>query len=291
MKKTTKKIGFILISFIGAILVVSIVASAKTTSRLNKPYDVTPEYIEIPTGIASIEEGRRLVSIYCIECHGKNLEGKNFSDDPSIIFLDTPNLTTGEGGVGSFYSDEDWVRAIRHGINPDGRPLVVMPSQYFYNFSDEDLGQIIAYIKSAPPENRITQETAFGFLGKVLIGLGLFEDVISAEVIDHDGPRPIAPEAKVSVEFGNYLVDTFRCKSCHSKSLSGAPPQLPDSPPAPNLTQGGYMKNFSADIFTQIIRARKSDFMPFEFVANMNDEELESIWLFLESLPAIEDNN
>lgn len=291
MMKTLKKIGFSLVSIIGVILVVSIVASAKTTSRLNKLYDIKPEHVEIPTDNASIEEGRRLVSIYCNDCHEKNLEGKNFSDDPSIMILDTPNLTTGEGGVGSFYSDEDWVRSIRHGVNPDGRALFVMPAQNYYNFSDEDLGQIIAYIKSAPPENRTPQEATFGFLGKVMIGLGLFEDVISAEVIDHDGPRPIAPEAEVSVEFGNYLVDTFRCKSCHSESLSGAPPQMPDSPPAPNLTKGGHMRHYSAEIFTLIIRAGKSDIMPFEFIANMNDEELESIWLYLEYLPGGEENH
>ncbi len=291
MKEILKKIGYILIIIIGIIFVVGIAASISTTNRLQKPYDISSEHVEIPTDNASIEEGKRLASIYCIECHDQNLAGKNYSDDPSVVFLDTANLTAGEGGVGSFYTNEDWVRAIRHGVNPDGRALFVMPSQYFYNFSDEDLGQIIAYLKSAPSENRTAQETTYGFLGKVLIGLGLFEDVISAEVIDHDGPRPIAPDAEGSVEFGNYLVDTFRCKSCHGESLSGLPPQMPGSPPAPNLTRGGYMKNFSADIFIQIIRARKSDFMPFEFITNMNDEELESIWLYLESLPAIEEDN
>lgn len=291
MKKTLIIIGYIFTSIIGIILIVSFIASNSTINRLNKPYDISPEYVEIPTDNASIKEGKRLASIYCIECHDTNLAGKNYSDDPSFVVIDTSNLTAGEGGVGSFYTDEDWVRSIRHGVNPDGRGLFVMPSQYFYNLSDEDLGQIIAYIKSVPSEDRTPQETTYGFLGKVLIGLGLFEDVITAEIIDHTGPRPIAPEAEVSIGFGNYLVATFRCRSCHGEPLSGLPPQLPGSPPAPNLTQGGYLKSFTVDIFIQIIRARKSEFMPFEFIANMNDEELESIWLYLESLPALEDNN
>lgn len=144
MKKTLKIIGYIFTSIIGIILIVSFIASNSTTSRLNKPYDISPEYVEIPTDNASIKEGKRLASIYCIECHDTNLAGKNYSDDPSFVYIDTSNLTAGEGGVGSFYTDEDWVRSIRHGVNPDGRGLFVMPSQYFYNLSDEDLGQIIA---------------------------------------------------------------------------------------------------------------------------------------------------
>ena len=47
----------------------------------------------------------------------------------------------------------------RRGLSPcdsawhwnDGKPLVIMPPQYFNKFSDQDLGDIVAYLKSLPP--------------------------------------------------------------------------------------------------------------------------------------------
>jgi hypothetical protein len=60
------------------------------------------------------------------------------------------NLTRGAGGVGGQFSDADWVRAIRHGVGLDGKPLLFMPSQVFAALSDPDLADIIAYVKSVP---------------------------------------------------------------------------------------------------------------------------------------------
>ena len=43
--------------------------------------------------------------------------------------LAAPNLTRGAGGLGSTFTDTDWVRAIRHGIHRDGTSLLIMPSE------------------------------------------------------------------------------------------------------------------------------------------------------------------
>jgi len=45
------------------------------------------------------------------------------------------------------------VRAIRHGVDEEGKPLLVMPAQDFYYLSDKDLGAVIAYVRSVPPVN------------------------------------------------------------------------------------------------------------------------------------------
>ena len=72
-----------------------------------------------------------------------------------FMLLNAPNLTRGAGGVAAGYSDDAaWVRAIRHGLNPQGRALVIMPSEVFYFLSDEDLGALVAYVKSLPPVER-----------------------------------------------------------------------------------------------------------------------------------------
>ena len=42
------------------------------------------------------------------------------------------NLTRGKGGIGSSYTDADYVRAIRHGVGRNGRPLLTMPTDALY---------------------------------------------------------------------------------------------------------------------------------------------------------------
>ncbi len=82
--------------------------------------------------------------------------GADFFNDPALAVIDAPNLTPGQGGVGAHFSDADWVRAIRHGIDPTGRPLLIMPSRNYYHLSDEDLGKVIAYLKHALPGHSVT---------------------------------------------------------------------------------------------------------------------------------------
>ena len=114
-------------------------------------------------------------------------------------------------------------------------------------------------------------------------------DVFSVESIAHD-VRPPAPAKGVSAEYGEYLVSTFGCQTCHGDNLAGGYGPEPGSPLAPNLTPGGNLANFTDEVFINFIRARQSDFMPFESLAKMSDDELSAIWLYLQSLPSVETN-
>ena len=51
-------------------------------------------------------------------------------------------MTRGKGGIAGRFTDQDWVRAIRHGVRPEGR----MPSKEYYALSDADLGALIAQL-------------------------------------------------------------------------------------------------------------------------------------------------
>jgi hypothetical protein len=51
------------------------------------------------------------------------------------------NLASGTGGL-SGYKDEDWVRAIRHGVMRDGRGVFLMPSVEYAHLSDADVGVV-----------------------------------------------------------------------------------------------------------------------------------------------------
>ena len=158
---------------------------------------------------------------------GANLAGRVFLDNPVIGLIATTNLTSGNGGVGNELSDADWVQAIRHGVRPDGKPLLIMPAGEFYYLSDADLGAVIAYIKSLPPVDNELPAKKIGPLFRVAMTT---MDVvfIPAEVIDHTVQRPISPEAGVTVEYGKYLAIT--CTSCHGPGFSGGPiPMVPPS--------------------------------------------------------------
>jgi mono/diheme cytochrome c family protein len=257
-------------------------------TRLNKKYQLQPRAVTIPTDPASLKAGEHLVSIYCMNCHGENLAGTDFFNNPSLAVVDASNLTAGIGGIGGEYSDLDWVRAIRHGADPQGKALFIMPAGDFHHFSDEDLGNIIAYLKSIPPVDRESNDFSITLIGRVLLAAGAFGNVLNVETIDHNGSRPDSPARGVTQEYGEYLVKTFGCRTCHGQGLSGGVGPEPGSPIAPNLTPGDNLQYWSGQDFVNNVRARRSEWMPFESLSKMTDSELQAIFMYLQSLPALE---
>jgi mono/diheme cytochrome c family protein len=288
MKKVLKWTGVVLGGSIGVIILAMLGLSLRANARLNKTYQIQPEVVTIPTDRDAIAEGERLASFYCTGCHGENLGGTDFFSEPALAVVDTPNLTSGDGGIGNQYSDADWVRAIRHGVDPQGTPLFVMPAKDFYYLSDEDLGQIIAFLKTLPPIDNASNDFSFTIMGRVLLGAGVFGDVLNAETIDHAGPRPESPVFGATEEYGEYLVNTIGCHTCHGQELSGGQDPAPGAPPGPNLTPGGNLGGWTEATFITTVRTRQSEWMPFESLAKMSDDELRAIWTYLQALPELE---
>lgn len=287
MKGMIKWIGLVGVGLLVLLLLVALGLSWRASSRLNRVYDIAPEALFIPADADAIAEGQRLVAIYCADCHSDDLGGADFFNDPTLAVVDAPNLTRGQGGVGAQLTDADWVRAIRHGVGHDGHPLFAMPSRNFYSFSDEDLGQIIAYLEQAPPVDRAANDRSTTLLGRVLLAVGVFGDLIDAEIVDHRAARPVAPPPGVTVEYGKYLADTFGCRTCHGAQLAGGKDPDPDAPPGPNLTPGAKLGTWDEQTFLTTIRTRQSEWMPFERLKHMTDEELQAVWIYLQSLPAL----
>ena len=247
--------------------------------------------MNIPTDAEGIARGKHIVESYglCVECHGENLAGDIMSEDPVFGKLAGSNLTAGRGGVGGTYSDIDFVRAIRHGVGSDGKPLVIMPAQHFNRFSDDDVGAIVAYLKDLPPVDNEEAKTGFGPLGRIF---ALFVgEALPARIIDHDAPRPVAPPAGVTKEYGEYL--TEMCTICHGEHLSGGsvPGESGDAPKAPNLTLL-VRANWTEDNFITVLRTGVNlsgkrldpEMMPWNRFTNMTDDELQALWLYFSSL-------
>jgi hypothetical protein len=106
--------------------------------------------------------------------------------------------------------------------------------------------------------------------------------------------RPATPAVGVTKEYGEYL--TTVCSVCHGESLSGGKvPGDPDSPLAPNLTvltrAGWSEQDFVTAMRTGVTVSGKqldNEFMPWESIGKMTDNELSAVWLLLSSLESRE---
>ncbi len=327
MKKFAKWAGIVFGALVGLIVVGSVVIHFKSQARLRRAYEVPNEAISIPKDAKSIGRGKHIFQFRgCEACHSSggyidlsdstqpfdshlnlpaqdvpHMEGHIYLDDPAVGRVVASNLTSGKGGIGGNYSDQEWVQAIRHGIRADQTPLLFMPATEFYFLSDADLGAVIAYIKSAPAVDNVLPPSTLSWMGKVAMTLVPTITFIPAELIPHHAPRPIAPEVGITPAYGEYL--THSCKVCHGLSMSGGRiPGFPSSwPPAPNLTFGtgsalpawteeGFMSTLRTGVTPEGITLR-GEYMPWKSYKFMNDEELKPVWVYLQSLPTLEYGN
>jgi len=284
----------ILGGLVGLLVVAFVILYSIGTARANKTYNIPITVSPIPSDAAAIQRGEHLAATFslCQRCHGDDLSGKLDFDVPGLVTIPTPNLTAGSGGVGALYTDEDWVRAIRHGVGRDGRGLMIMTTKAFQALSDEDLGALIAYVKQAPPVDHKLPARSIATLGRLMMALGMFPPS-AVDEIDHTQPAPPAPELGVTVAYGEYLAHI--CTECHGAQLNGIPFGPPgEEVPSPNLTRGGELAAWSEANFIQTIRSgvtpkgkALSIDMPWVYFGRMSDDELNAVWLYLRSLPAL----
>jgi mono/diheme cytochrome c family protein len=281
-----------------AVILVIVVSSLIYSSnrKLNKTWQIEPAAISLPTDSISIAEGMARARVLCLECHGEGFGGKEFFVDDKLGRIESHNLTPGKGGIGGLYTDIDWIRAIRHGIGKDGRPLVVMPANDYQHMSEEHLAEIIAYLKTLPPVDKEWQEKPeLKSITKLLAALGAFGSFVPAEFIDHEAGYPVAPLEAPTSEYGEYLVNIFGCKTCHGMELNGGKDPNPNAPFSPNITPGGNLGKWSEAEFHKAMTTgwtpegkQMSLFMPWKATANMSDVEIEAVYKYLQSLPKLE---
>lgn len=261
--------------------------------KMRRHVDVPVQPVAMRSDGAALERGRYLyASRGCVDCHGANGAGRLFLDDGNGLRIAGPNITTGPGGVVAGYRPEDWVLSIRHGVNPQGRPLMIMPSEDYNRLTDDDLASLIAYLRALPPTAGEGAVVELPLPVRALYGLGYIKD--AAARIDHTLP-PSAPVPEgVTVAHGEYLASM--CQGCHGAGLAGGrvPGSPPDWPPAANLTPGegtALALYPDADSLIAMFRSgRRPDgsavkVMPFESLSEMSDTDLRALHLYLKSLP------
>jgi mono/diheme cytochrome c family protein len=289
MKRLLRWVGIAVLVLVG--LVAALVGYVYISSGLlmARTYQVGQvPHVTVRSDPASVARGKYLYEhvAACGECHGADLGGKVVERSFMMGTLASVNLTRGQGGVGTSSSDEDFVRALTHGVKRDGRSVIFMPSSD-YQFTEADLGALLGYIRSVPPVDRTPPATAVGPMTRAL---GLFMDfpLAPAARIDHANVRlAAAPNAADAAASGAYLVSSAGCRSCHGANFTGGggPP-----PGAANITPVG-IGGWTEGQFLTAIRDHKrpngttiTEAMPLVY-GQMSDGDLHAVYAFLKTLP------
>jgi mono/diheme cytochrome c family protein len=262
--------------------------------RMARQVDVKVQPVALRSDAAGLERGRYLfASRGCVDCHGSHGGGRVFADNGSDLRIKGPNITRGPGGVVASYQPQDWVRAIRHGVAPGGRPLMIMPSEDYNRLTDADLGALVAYVQSLPPATGTGAEVKLPLPARVLYGFGAIDD--AAAKIDH-ALAPAQPVGEgVTLEHGRYVANM--CQGCHGPQLAGGriPGSPPDWPAAANLTPvgtSGMSAYAQPEAFMKMLKTgKRADgsairIMPFESLRELNETDMRALHLYLKSLPA-----
>ncbi|MEO5607874.1 MAG: c-type cytochrome [Polaromonas sp.] len=229
----------------------------------------------------------------CAECHGVTGGGREFINDGKGMRIKSPNISPGEGSVVVHYTPEDWMRTVRHGVKPDGRTVFIMPSEDYNQFTQDDLGALVAYARSLPPASGSAAVVELSLPVKLMYGYGAIED--AAQKINHSLAPPQPIPANVSAAHGAYVANM--CIGCHGPGLSGGkiPGTPPDWAPAANLTPGpgSALKRYpSAEQFVAMLRSGKRPdgtaitVMPFESLGKLNDVDARAVYAYLQTMPA-----
>jgi len=246
----------------------------------------------------AVERGQHLVTARytCTSCHGTNFGGGVMVDAFPLGRLLGPNLTLGAGSRTADWKPQDWDRIVRHAVLRDGHGAV-MPSEDFQHMSDQELSDIICYIRSLPPVDNTVPKSTFGPVGRVLVATGKMR-LAASMISSHTTPHQVRPpEEAASAEFGKHLASV--CMGCHGPDFSGGPIAGgdPSWPPARNLTPHSTgLKEWTYDQFVAALaKGQRPDgsalrapmTLMTSYGQSMKDVERRALWAYLQSLPPI----
>jgi mono/diheme cytochrome c family protein len=198
---------------------------------------------------AAVERGRYIFAAAgCLGCHtrakpkGTPLAGDHRLATPLGDFY-TPNITPDpEHGIGA-WSLDDFKRAMRQGLAPDGTVYFpAFPYASYTGMTDADLADLWAYLKSVPPvaEPVRVHDLTFPFNMRVLIWPWRF-------LYFEEGWTAVDPGKPEQWNRGAYLSNALgHCGECHTQrnllgGLDRARPfagnsRGPDGKGVPNIT-------------------------------------------------------
>jgi mono/diheme cytochrome c family protein len=233
---------------------------------------------------------------------GKGQELKGMGLPGRVVAANiTPDRETGIGA----WTDGEKIRAIREGVDRDGRTLFpMMPYAEYRSMSDYDVESLVAYLDSLPPIRNQLPKTQVPFPVSILI---------------RSAPRPahtvMAPQRGRTAEYGAYLVTIGGCAGCHTQEEHGKPKidmrlaggrefQTPwgvvasaNISPDPETGIGSWNESYFIQRFTlqkqsahtgsRPVGPKQFTLMPWLNLSQMNEDDLAAIFKYLQTQPAI----
>ncbi len=271
---------------------------------------------------AQVERGRYLAHhvAVCLDCHSKR--------DWGLFAAPPVEGTWGQGGEvfdeeaglpGTYYAgnitpagigewtDGEVYRAITAGVGQDGRPLFpIMPYREYGQLADPDLYAIIAYLRTLEPIEHDVPPSHSDFPMSLII-----------RTLPRDPQTRLSPSRQEPLAYGRYLTTAAGCLVCHTPQQRGEP--VPGMLGAGGfefpLKTGGIVRSvnitfdettgiggFTRDYFIQRFKLHAApDYepaevmpgdlntpMPWSLYSGMTEEDLAAIYVYLRSLPPIE---
>ena len=213
MRQSGRARRLLLAAIAGAALQASVAAKSQ------EPAAATP-----PVADPLLARGELIFNIGgCTSCHtakdGQRLAGGDPIVSPFGTFY-APNITPdAETGIGG-WTGEEFARAMREGISPDGSPYYpAFPYTSFTLMTDEDVAALKAYLDTVPPVRQAARDHELGFPYNIRMGLNLWQWL-------HFEPGRFEPDASRDEAWnrGAYLVNgPGHCQQCHTpRTWTGA---------------------------------------------------------------------
>jgi mono/diheme cytochrome c family protein len=253
----------------------------------------------------TIAHGKALVEAGdCASCHtadpAKPFAGGKRIDTPFGAIY-SPNLTPDKNtGIG-LWSDQDFRRALREGVAPNGsRYYPAFPYPYFTKLTRDDIQAIRAFLATVAPVNNTPPPPALRFPLNFRVVMRGWDWLFFK-------PGILEPDQQKSTEWnrGRYLVEgPGHCGACHTpKNVFGADRLsrpfgggLVGDQFAPRLDQAARsgLKSWSEDDIAEYLQSGRNGRshaggLMAEVVANstslMSDSDVRAIAVFLKDLP------
>lgn len=305
--------------------IVALAAIGVSYLALRKPAQRPASALKVEATPERVARGKYLVHhvSVCLDCHSERAPGYalpikpgregvgGFIWDRKIGFpgtLAAPNLTSDrETGLGA-WTDDEILRAIREGVDREGKALFpIMPYGHYRHLSDDDGQAIVAYLRTIAPQRYERPAKDLD------VPMNFIEKFIPKPL---EAPVPPADRSS-EVAYGKYLVTIGACAECHTpKNDKGQP--LPGMELAggfemltpdfrvvtSNITPhpSTYMGTATRDEFIARFRAfsnftpetappaakGKNTLMPWIAYAGMTDEDLGAVYAYLKTVPAVD---
>lgn len=312
--KVLKVIAVLLAIF--AILIIT----GGTYVKVALPDTGPPPDLNIARTPERLENGRYLANhvTVCMDCHSKR--------DWIKFAAPMADAHVGAGGEmfnkqmgfpGTFYSsnitptalgnwtDGEIFRAITTGVSKNGRALFpLMAAHRFGKMDQDDIHDIIVYLRSLKPVDRKIPESEIDFPVNFLI------NTMPQKAVFVDKPKPAD-----TILYGAYLVNAAGCADCHSKTDKGSvikgtefgggmefkmPGGVLTSPNITADTATGIgswtrdrfvtrFKTYASPDYTAALVARNdmNTPMPWSMYSGMKEHDVEAIYMYLKQVPPI----